>query len=459
MKENISDCHSIPHLETIKKEIRSNNDTKNNDFFALVSRIKHKNIAQSGRSMIEMLGTLAIIGVLSIGGIAGYNYAINKHRANQVLQDIRLIYQETKYPNMVHQIITNGAFPNMELETQSPYEYSFNFPNLDDFIFDSKSETTPNLISVNVSGMPETACNILLKNKPNYVLMLKANGKSVWTCDKDSNELNYIFEITTDSLEYGTCSVCTGEHCFDDDLNCPKGKYCYNDTCSKCAHGYTLTADDNCFDCTKMGIYGQGKGRSDIDQENCLRCDNSTYSSSDKTCYSCSTMNDWEMTLEECNRCSHNNSVLPMETSSTGPVGCFNCEIFRYYPRAEKAQCEKCMQYNSNIIFYPKDAEGKSTTGLCARCDTKNTGGTACICSKGQFWSFSAGSHSFCLQCTETEDYYSSKTECDKCPQRYYNVAKGGNDRNGKCPLCPKGQVKDTSADGDGRRCVDAPAS
>ena len=28
--------------------------------------------SQSGRSMVEMLGVLAIIGVLSIGGIAGY---------------------------------------------------------------------------------------------------------------------------------------------------------------------------------------------------------------------------------------------------------------------------------------------------------------------------------------------------------------------------------------------------
>ena len=29
--------------------------------------------SDSGRSMIEMLGVLAIIGVLSVGGIAGYS--------------------------------------------------------------------------------------------------------------------------------------------------------------------------------------------------------------------------------------------------------------------------------------------------------------------------------------------------------------------------------------------------
>ena len=39
---------------------------------------------ESGRSMVEMLGVLAIIGVLSVGGIAGYTTAMNKYRANEI---------------------------------------------------------------------------------------------------------------------------------------------------------------------------------------------------------------------------------------------------------------------------------------------------------------------------------------------------------------------------------------
>ena len=39
---------------------------------------------ESGRSMVEMLGVLAIIGVLSVGGIAGYTMAMNKYRANEI---------------------------------------------------------------------------------------------------------------------------------------------------------------------------------------------------------------------------------------------------------------------------------------------------------------------------------------------------------------------------------------
>ena len=41
--------------------------------------------SQSGRSMVEMLGVLAIIGVLSVGGIAGYSLSMRRHRANGIV--------------------------------------------------------------------------------------------------------------------------------------------------------------------------------------------------------------------------------------------------------------------------------------------------------------------------------------------------------------------------------------
>lgn len=46
---------------------------------------------ESGRSMIEMLGVLAIIGVLSVGGIAGYTKAMNKYRTNKVVDQVTMI--------------------------------------------------------------------------------------------------------------------------------------------------------------------------------------------------------------------------------------------------------------------------------------------------------------------------------------------------------------------------------
>ena len=43
--------------------------------------------SQFGRSMIEMLGVLAIIGVLSVGGIAGYSKAMEKFKLNKAIEE------------------------------------------------------------------------------------------------------------------------------------------------------------------------------------------------------------------------------------------------------------------------------------------------------------------------------------------------------------------------------------
>ncbi len=48
---------------------------------------------QCGRSMVEMLGVLAIIGVLSIGAIAGYSKAMEKYKLNKTIEEINTIVQ------------------------------------------------------------------------------------------------------------------------------------------------------------------------------------------------------------------------------------------------------------------------------------------------------------------------------------------------------------------------------
>jgi len=40
---------------------------------------------ENGRSMVEMLGVLAIIGVLSVAGISGYSMAMRKLKANDII--------------------------------------------------------------------------------------------------------------------------------------------------------------------------------------------------------------------------------------------------------------------------------------------------------------------------------------------------------------------------------------
>ena len=89
-----------------------------------------KNIGQTGRSMIEMLGVLAIIGVLSVGGIAGYSKAMDRYRINETVNQISYIVQNTRdlfknQPNFYGAlsssaaVMSNANNPNRVLDSKA----------------------------------------------------------------------------------------------------------------------------------------------------------------------------------------------------------------------------------------------------------------------------------------------------------------------------------------------------
>ncbi len=69
-------------------------------------------VVSSGRSMIEMLGVLAIIGVLSVGGIAGYSKAMEKFKINKTIQQISQIVTSTRTL-----YASQGDYTGLSLET------------------------------------------------------------------------------------------------------------------------------------------------------------------------------------------------------------------------------------------------------------------------------------------------------------------------------------------------------
>ena len=50
--------------------------------------------SENGRSMVEMLGVLAIIGVLSVGAIAGYSKAMSKYKLNKHMESFNILLNE-----------------------------------------------------------------------------------------------------------------------------------------------------------------------------------------------------------------------------------------------------------------------------------------------------------------------------------------------------------------------------
>ena len=126
---------------------------------------------ESGRSMIEMLGVLAIIGVLSVGGIAGYSKALNKFKTNKVADNVSMLVaniktlyaQQKTYHGLTNQTAVDmGVVPD-ELGTTSDLTNAFNgkvYINT----ADSTTDNDEKAFNIVFDGLSREACITLATN-------------------------------------------------------------------------------------------------------------------------------------------------------------------------------------------------------------------------------------------------------------------------------------------------------
>ena len=67
---------------------------------------------ESGRSMVEMLGVLAIMGVITISFIKAYSYAWNKHRSNEISEGVSSRAMVATMEKAQYGSISLTGFPN-----------------------------------------------------------------------------------------------------------------------------------------------------------------------------------------------------------------------------------------------------------------------------------------------------------------------------------------------------------
>ena len=151
----------------------------------------------SGRSMIEMLAVLAIIGVLSITALVGFTYAMNKHRANETIYDVML--RGTNVP-MIDEYYYDKA---------SGYE--FRFPGLVNngrqgtyYPMTTKKDAGSSYY-VEATGVTYRVCELILKMNPTDIDQIVVNN-SVYTGDSDICG-------TTDGLAMKFCFGSDGTIC------------------------------------------------------------------------------------------------------------------------------------------------------------------------------------------------------------------------------------------------------
>ena len=162
---------------------------------------------EQGRSMIEMLGTLAIMGVLSIGGIAGYSYAVTKYKANETIDELnnRAIVYATQLKDgdlLSGTALRNGEFGDKTVlgygvsATVSEYENEFNV-TLSEIPFEVceqilKNYTIPTEISVNGNIYNDMDENIDICGEGDTNMIFAFNGdlSNDWESVEVSGEPN-----------------------------------------------------------------------------------------------------------------------------------------------------------------------------------------------------------------------------------------------------------------------------
>ena len=189
---------------------------------------------ESGRSMVEMLGTLAIIGVLSIGGIAGYSYGMDKYRANTTMNDVNL-----RAVDLIAQVNRGGDLSLSEWPEKSTAGYDIGLE------VDTATNTTDG--GIYVDKIPQQVCDMIAEDllPASVLLTINGEGTAQGKC-KEENKLIFYYDAVTGTGKNET-EECNG--------------VMINDVCTSCPENTTLSADKTTCICSS-GIW-------DMDSNEC----------------------------------------------------------------------------------------------------------------------------------------------------------------------------------------------
>ena len=202
-----------------------------------------------GRSMIEMLGVLAIVGVLSVGGVAGYSKAMTKFKLNKTIEQIstiianveNLFAHQRNYRGLDLDVAVNAKIIPDEMITDDGVVNSFGGSVS---IFASKTDDDENgAYVVAFSGIPASECaffglnNFVGENVIAFSYGLLGSDDDDddehGECDTSDFDLNEITE-SSEPLEGSCCLFYSPGH---DGCDYPSGIYGvasaeFNDFCT-----------------------------------------------------------------------------------------------------------------------------------------------------------------------------------------------------------------------------------
>lgn len=190
---------------------------------------KCPSLTEKGRSLTEMLGVLAVIGVLTVASLVGYTYAINKFKTNDLIEELN-----RRSLALSAQILSAAvSLDQQEFGDKTRQGYVVR-----SFILNSD----PSYFEINVMHIPTKVCKMLLGSGWNVPILIYANDKVYTNNDYvcgEADEASMRFIFSADLLGDGSpllpcegnddCGKC--ETCTDNKCQNPKGYIYYYGQC------------------------------------------------------------------------------------------------------------------------------------------------------------------------------------------------------------------------------------
>ena len=137
---------------------------------------------QSGRTMVEMLAVLAVIGVLTVGAIAGLSQAMDKYRLSKTHDDILSINQSIvdlyawsrRYPDMsaakMQEMCKNDVFPDGCISGSVA-------KNVYGGAYEIMTSSTDSVVTITLTNLPSNACTDLASDEMDWGEYLVDDGE------------------------------------------------------------------------------------------------------------------------------------------------------------------------------------------------------------------------------------------------------------------------------------------
>lgn len=354
---------------------------------------------QSGRTMIEMLGVIAIIGLLSVGAFLGYRTALDSYRAVSI-QDI--ILKGKMAVETSKRSATASTLQHYVQKTSLVCAGNTDCASMSEEVLGGRAYKSFNIYSNETKGVCEK-----LQSRSE---IFNQEGIEIYPAKCETNTVRMRFSFSFAPATYtgndsgidpGDEALKSGYAC-EVNADCPTARpVCKNSRCSVCT---------------------EPKSRYDADVDACV-CPKGRYGND---CVPCNQPKEWDGTDCICPNGGHGTYCSTCELPHVWNGNTCACPEGTYGENC--VYCQSPREWRNNQCVCPEDEWKGLCVKKCPENTVRNEETGACVCPDGTYGEY-------CETCGEPFIWIAETQEC-ACPPDKDAV-------NGTCvDACPNGMVR-----------------